>query len=114
MPPAPSRALFVLKLAHTLIWLFFALLVCYIPMAAAADAVTPFTWVAAGLVALEGLTLLIFSWHCPLTLLGKRLTHRHTEGFDIYLPGWVARHNKAIFTTIYVLGLALLMWRALA
>ena len=39
---------------------------------------------------------------------------RHTgdrrDNFDIYLPEWLARHNKSIFGTLYVAGLVVLAW----
>jgi hypothetical protein len=34
------------------------------------------------------------------------------DNFDIYLPEWLARYNKEIFGTLYVVGLvfALVRW----
>lgn len=29
-----------------------------------------------------------------------------SDNFDIYLPLWLARHNKLIFGALYVLGIA--------
>ncbi|MBU1238488.1 hypothetical protein KKF84_04110 [Myxococcota bacterium] len=106
------QKLLCLKIAHTIIWLFFALIICYIPMAAIADRIAWYTYVAAGLVIGEALVLFAYSWHCPLTVVGKRYVDNPEEGFDIFLPVWVARHNKTIFTSIYVIGIMLLAWRA--
>lgn len=108
-----ARRLFVLKLTHTVIWLLFALLICYIPMAAVADSINWFTYVAIAVIFGEALVLFLFSWRCPLTVLGKRYTKEHEEGFDIFLPSVVARWNKAIFTTIFVVGLLLVLFRIL-
>jgi hypothetical protein len=34
-----------------------------------------------------------------------RYTSERADNFDIYLPLWVARHNKALFGGLYVLGI---------
>jgi hypothetical protein len=36
--------------------------------------------------------------------LAARYTMDRAENFDIYLPLWLARHNKTIFGTIFVAG----------
>jgi hypothetical protein len=36
------------------------------------------------------------------------------DGDDIYLPVWVAVHNKTIFGTLFVVGLLLVVWRLVA
>jgi len=33
-----------------------------------------------------------------------RYTAERRANFDIYLPEWLARHNKVIFGTIYLVG----------
>jgi hypothetical protein len=35
-----------------------------------------------------------------------RFTEERRDNFDIYLPEWLARHNKLIFGALYVLGIA--------
>jgi len=76
------------------------------------DRVTPLVWCCIGLIIFEGLVLLVCSWKCPLTLLGRKFTSNHSVGFDIFLPVWMAQHNKTIFTTLFVIGVALVLWRA--
>jgi hypothetical protein len=34
--------------------------------------------------------------------------------FDIYLPNWLARNNKAIFGTLFALNGLIVLWRWLA
>ena len=41
---------------------------------------------------------------CPLTDLASRYTDERTDNFDIYLPLWLARSNKTIFGTLFVVG----------
>jgi hypothetical protein len=106
-----SIKLFLIKLLHTLIWIVFAGAVVYILLSALLDQVNILTWVAIGLTIFEGLVLLIFSWSCPLTLVARRYSDSERDNFDIFLPNWLARHNKTIFTSLFVLGLGLVIWR---
>ncbi len=48
---------------------------------------------------------------CPLTDLAARFTDDRSDNFDIYLPVFIARHNKAIFGTLFVVGLVAEIWR---
>jgi hypothetical protein len=61
-------------------------------------------------VAVEVLVLAFNRWRCPLTDVAARHTSDRRDNFDIYLPEWLARHNKVIFGTLYVAGLAFLGW----
>jgi hypothetical protein len=49
-----------------------------------------------------------------LTGIAARYTDDRRANFDIYLPEWLARHNKTIFGALYLLGLAYLLARWLA
>jgi hypothetical protein len=48
--------------------------------------------------------LALNEWHCPLTPLAAQYTNDRHENFDIYLPEWLARHNKSIFGTLYAVA----------
>jgi hypothetical protein len=43
-----------------------------------------------------------------------RYTPDRQDNFDIYLPLWLARHNKLIFGAAYVAGVActIVLWRS--
>ncbi|MBB1092471.1 hypothetical protein HUU61_14375 [Rhodopseudomonas palustris] len=38
---------------------------------------------------------------CPLTAVAARYTDERADNFDIYLPIWLARHNRLIFGTLF-------------
>lgn len=65
-----------------------------------------------GIVFAEVLVLVVNHLRCPLTAIAARYTSDRRANFDIYLPEWLARHNKEVFGTLYVLGLlyALARW----
>jgi hypothetical protein len=50
---------------------------------------------------------------CPLTDIAARFTTDRRDNFDIYLPLWLACHNKQLFGALYVGGIvyALVVWR---
>ena len=99
-----NRKLLCIKLLHTVIWAFYVFVIFYILYSGIFNKINAFTFVSIGLVVLEGIILLIFKWRCPLTVIGFKYSDTKEVGFDIFLPKWLAKHNKAIFTAIFVLG----------
>ncbi len=86
-----------------MIWLFFNVVIFYMLYAVVSGKIDIWLWVGFGLVFLEGLTLLIFKWYCPLTLLAKRYSTSDKDNFDIYLPNWLAKNTKTIYTSLFVI-----------
>lgn len=105
----PSTALHIVKLAHTLIWAVLATCVLAIPVTAHLG--RPGTAaILIGIVLAEVLVLLLNRWRCPLTDVAARYTNARGDNFDIYLPAWLARHNKTLFGTLFVLGSLYAAW----
>ncbi len=106
-----SRALTAIKISHTAIWMAMVACIAAIPVAAwlrdfrVAAALSAVVWLECGALAAN-------SGRCPLTNLAEKYTSRRHPNFDIYLPRWLARWNKAIFGTIFVVNelLALGLW----
>jgi len=96
--------LVAIKTLHTVVWAFFVGSIVAVPVSA---------WngrfaLALGFAAIVGgevLVLLFNRWSCPLTAIAARHTDDRRANFDIYLPEWLARHNKGIFGTLFLLGL---------
>lgn len=108
-----SEKLLAIKLVHTLIWLFFVVVIFYILYSGITDQINPFTWIAIGLVILEGIVLLLFKMFCPLTIVARKYSNSKKDNFDIFLPNWLARYNKIIFTTIYLISVLIVFTRVL-
>ncbi|MBL8360408.1 MAG: hypothetical protein JNN18_07935 [Rubrivivax sp.] len=100
-----EAALRVVKTVHTVIWAFFVACIVGAPIAAHVGR-HGLAFACIGLVALEALVLLVNRWACPLTGVAARYTAAREPNFDIYLPRWLARHNKTLFTPLYLLGAA--------
>lgn len=63
-----------------------------------------------GLIIFEGLVLLLNKGACPLTGIARKYSSETAENFDIYLPIFLAKYNKQIFTTIFITGLLLVIF----
>lgn len=102
-----------IKLVHTVIWAFFVACILAIPLLTALSQLR-LAALFALIVAVEVAVLLLNRMSCPLTGVAARYTDDRRANFDIYLPEWVARHNKTIFGSLYVAGVLLLIVRWLA
>ncbi len=103
--------LLAIKLIHTIIWVFFVAVIFYILYCGIVNDIQIYTWIGIGLVFSEGLILLLFRMSCPLTVLARRYSDSDRANFDIFLPNWLAKYNKEIFTTLFLIGVGLVVWR---
>lgn len=94
--------LFTIKIIHTFIWVFFNVVIFYMLYAAIANKLDKWLWIGYALVILEGVTLLIFKFFCPLTIMARKYSDSTKDNFDIFLPGWLAKYTKLIYTSIMV------------
>jgi hypothetical protein len=105
MPASPRTSVLArIKLLHTVIWVFFAGCIGALPVVGLRR---QFGWATAltALVLAKCTVLALNRCRCPLTDLAARHTPEHrADNFDIYLPAWLARHNKTIFGTLFVVG----------
>ena len=100
-----------IKIIHTIICVFFVSIIFYILYSGIFDKINSYTWISIIIILIEGIILFINKWNCPLTILGKKFTGETHIGFDIYLPKCIARNNKIIFTTLYLIGLVIIIYR---
>lgn len=106
-----NSKLVIIKLIHTLIWVFFNVVIFYLLYAVLTDTIDKWVWICLGLILLETVTLIIFKRVCPVTLVARRYSSSARHNFDIYLPEWLAKYNKQIYTIIVIIILLLLAWR---
>lgn len=104
-----ARALVLVKLLHTIAWAVLAGCVVGLPIAALSGRFQVAAWLA-GAVLLEVLVLALNHMRCPLTDVAARYTDERQDNFDIYLPLWLARHNKRLFGTLFVVGGVVSLW----
>jgi hypothetical protein len=102
----PGTSLRLIKVAHTAVWALFAGSILVIPVLAWHELWFATTLLIA-LVLVECLVLVVNRMRCPLTDVAARYTDDRRDNFDIYLPEWLARHNKRSFGWLFVAGLVL-------
>lgn len=105
----PESTLRSIKVIHTLVWAVFAGSILAIPAFAFVGNVT-IAWSLVGFVFLEVAVLVANRMKCPLTDVAERYTSNRQDNFDIYLPLWLARHNKQVFGGLYVAGILYAAW----
>ncbi|REJ85756.1 MAG: hypothetical protein DWQ36_08235 [Acidobacteria bacterium] len=104
------RRLHLVKMLHTAAWAFFVACILAIPVATLLGRRT-LALVFVAIVAVEVVVLLFNRMACPLTAVAARYTEDRRANFDIYLPEWLARHNKTLFGTLYIASIVLLLVR---
>jgi len=98
-----------IKLLHTVIWAFLAASILVLPVAGVlrrfrlAAILSVIVLLECGLLAANG-------GRCPLSDLAARYTDGRASNFDIYLPNWLASHNKTIFGTLFVVNELIVLW----
>jgi hypothetical protein len=105
------KPLIIIKTLHTIIWLFFNVVIFYLLYAVIINKIDKWVWICVVLVLLETLTLLAFKWFCPLTVWARRYSDSTKNNFDIYLPEWLAKYNKMIYGGIFILSIVILLFR---
>lgn len=96
-----KQKLVSIKLVHTLIWIFFNAVLVYLYYAVLTRTVGFWFWMGIAVIAAECIVLMALNWTCPLTFLARRFSDSDKENFDIYLPLWLAKYNKQIYSVIF-------------
>jgi len=103
----------LIKIIHTLIWVFFNFIIFYLLYAVINDKLDNWLWIGYVLIILEGITLLFFKFFCPLTIIARKYSDSTKDNFDIYLPNWLAKYNKRIYSGILIVIVILTIYRVM-
>ena len=104
----------LIKTIHTAIWVFYNVVIFYLLYAVIAGKIDKWIWIGLGVFLFEAVILLIFKMKCPLTIIARRYSHSDKDNFDIYIPNWLAKHNKMIYFSILVIIILILIYRLLS
>jgi len=102
--------LVAIKLLHTGVWAVLAACILALPIVAFTG---HFRWalLLSATVICELGVLAANRGRCPLTDLAARFTENRAANFDIYLPNWLAEHNKAVFGIVFGVNELFVLWR---
>lgn len=104
-----QRRLAAIKILHTVVWALLAGCIVLLPAMALTQR---YRWalVLTAVILCECAVLAANRGRCPLTDLAGRFTDDRANNFDIYIPNWLARYNKAIFGTLFIVNEIVLIW----
>ncbi len=108
-----ANKLIAIKIIHTLIWIFFNIVIFYLLYAVLSNRIDKWVWICFGLIFVEGMILLVCKNVCPVTLIARQYSNSDKANFDIYLPNWLAKYNKEIYSTIVLVIILILVYRLL-
>ena len=108
-----NTKLILIKSLHTLIWLFYNLVIFYLLYAVIGNKIDKWVWICVGLVLFEIIVLSVNKLKCPLTLVAEKYSDSKKDNFDIYLPNRLAKYNEIIYTIIFVISVLNLIYRLL-
>ena len=108
-----KNKLIIIKTFHTLIWLFFNVVFFYLALAVIVNKIDNYVWIGISCIALESMVLLFFKWQCPFTILARKYSSSIKDNFDIFIPNWVAKYNKPIYTSLFIIIILGLIYRLL-
>jgi hypothetical protein len=100
-----------IKLLHTCIWIFFNGVMFYLLYAVITNRIDRWVWIGLGCFVAEGMVLMIFKNFCPLTLWARKYSQSTRDNFDIYIPNWLARYNKLIYTSLLGVVVLILLYQ---
>ena len=101
----------LVKIIHTIIWVFFNVVIFYLLYAVVINKIDKWVWICISLIFLEGVVLIVFKNICPVTLIARKFSNSEKDNFDIYLPNWLSRYNKEIYSIIVLIAIVILIYR---
>jgi hypothetical protein len=104
------HALLLIRTLHTFVWAVFASSILAIPVFTLERRIHIAFWLSL-LVWGEIVILAVNRLRCPLTGVAARYTKDRRDNFDIFLPLWLAKHNKLVFGSLFAISQLLLLWR---
>ncbi len=108
--PSHPLAIFAIKSIHTAIFAVNSTSVLYVFVTGVRGRSTRWTLPASLIVLAEGAVFFGNHWRCPLTQLTEKLGAAKGQVTDIFLPHWFAQRIPQIYTPLFIIGLASLLW----
>ncbi|MCK5432563.1 MAG: hypothetical protein KAJ03_07450 [Gammaproteobacteria bacterium] len=108
---ATEITVFWIKFLHTLIFVVLCVSVLYALYSGITNRLNFWTAVALGLIAVEGIVLILNGWRCPLTRWAERVGAKNGSVSDIFLPAWLANHLFSVCTPICVVAYLMILIR---
>lgn len=106
-----SRAVFYIKLIHSLLFFLIGICTVYVFITALLNHINWLTWAAFSVAIIEILILSFNQWRCPLTDMAERRGAEVGSVADLFLPAWLSDRLFIIFGIIFSITCVMLAWR---
>jgi hypothetical protein len=103
-----------IKAAHTIIYGVMVAAIFYVLYCGITGIVDVMLGMSIGLVCLEGVVFFSNGRKCPLTNLAQRYGDPKGYVGDLFCPKWLSRRTFSIFTTLFLIGLMLVVFRLIS
>ena len=103
-----GNKLFVIKLTHTVIFLFMFACIVYILYEGITRTYNWYLLTVISAVLIEGVVLIIYRWQCPLTGLARKYGDTQGSVTDMFYPKWFVPHVFRFSTVMFIIGLLVL------
>ncbi|MEE8419104.1 MAG: hypothetical protein V3S02_03220 [Dehalococcoidales bacterium] len=108
-----DNKVFLIKLVHSLIFFLMMASLLYILYSVITATFNLLLLFALAALFIEGITLILNNWRCPMAGLAERYGSESGTVTDIFLPSIIARNSFRIFSVVFALELILLAIRYL-
>jgi len=98
-----KKKIFVIKSIHSILFFFMVFCLFYILYCAISRTYDWTLLIAAGVIALNGLSLVFNRGRCPLTTLAEKCGAEKGSVTDIFLTAWCARYVFKFFTVLFAI-----------
>jgi hypothetical protein len=105
------RSIIFIKSVHTLAFVVLSIANVVVLYAALTGRITTTTWIALGLVLIEGVVLMFNGWRCPLRIYAEKIGAVSGQITDIFLPKWFADRIFLICGGLFACSILLFMIR---
>ena len=106
-----KKNLLIIKIIHTAVWIFYNFVLIYLFYAVLNNKIDKWLWLGMATFVVEVIVLVIFKMVCPLTIIARKYSDSSKANFDIFLPVWLAKNNKLIYSILLALFLIVLIYR---
>jgi hypothetical protein len=104
----------LIKSIHTALYAVMVAAIFYILYCGITGTLDTLLAISIGLICLEGVIFFGNGRKCPLTVLAKRYGDPKGYVGDLFCPHWLASRTFVIFTSLFVVGLLLVVFRMLS
>jgi hypothetical protein len=100
-----NKKVFIIKFVHSILFWLMAFCLFYILYCANTGKYDWTLLTAVGIIIIEGLSLVLNRWRCPLTTLAEKYGAENGAITHLFMPAFFARYVFKFFTVLFIIEL---------